>query len=217
MNRVLAVRGRVVPVSATPLTLHARLADGETVDGQSAIARAPGIERVWLTPPQAGPTADALAAIGEADLIVMGPGSLFTSLLPSLLVPGIADAIRASTAVRVFVCNVATQAGETAGYDLARHVEAISDHAGAGTLDVVLANSRFDARVPSDYLAEPVRLRWPPAAGEVVAAAPRLVIDDVVDPDNAHHHDPSHLAAALLRILEREAPARRAAAVARTA
>ncbi len=96
MNRILAVRGQVLPVSATPLTLHARLRDGTVVDGQSRIMRTSGIDRVWLTPADVEPSEDALAAIAEADLIVLGPGSLFTSLLPSLLIPGIRDAVMTS-------------------------------------------------------------------------------------------------------------------------
>ena len=212
MNRVLAVRGQVVPVSPTPLTLHARLRDGTVLEGQSRIARAEGIERVWLTPDDVAASADAIAAIADADLIVLGPGSLYTSLLPSLLLPQIRDAVATSPALRVFVCNVATQRGETAGYDLADHLEALTAHAKPGLIDVVLANNHFAARVPRDWTAEPVRLRWPPAA----AAPPRLVLDDVVDPAFAHHHDPERLAAAIFRVYEREGQRRRAG-VARSA
>lgn len=212
MNRVLAVRGQVLPVSPTPLTLHARLRDGTVLEGQSRIARAEGIERVWLTPDDVAASDDAVAAIADADLIVLGPGSLYTSLLPSLLLPQIRDAVAASPALRIFVCNVATQRGETAGYDLADHLEALTAHAKPGLIDVVLANNHFAARVPRDWTAEPVRLRWPPAA----AAAPRLVLDDVVDPAFAHHHDPERLAAAIFRVFEREGQRRRAG-VARSA
>ena len=125
MNRILAVRGQVLPVSPTPLTLHARLTDGSVVDGQSQIMRTEGIERVWITPDGVQASEDALAAIAEAELIVLGPGSLFTSLLPSLLIPAIRDAVLHATAPRIFVCNVATQEGETTGYDLAAHLEAL--------------------------------------------------------------------------------------------
>ena len=111
MNRVLAVRGQVLPATATPLILHAELADGTVIDGQSAIARAPSIARAWITPTDVRASEDALAAIADADLIVLGPGSLYTSLLPSLLLPEIRDAVAASPALRVFVCNVATQRG----------------------------------------------------------------------------------------------------------
>jgi uncharacterized cofD-like protein len=167
--------------------------------------RTAGIERVWLTPDDVAASEEALAAIAEADLVVLGPGSLYTSLLPSLLIPQIRDAVLASAAPRVFVCNVATQAGETAGFDLAAHLEALTTHTGAGIVDAVLANNTFTARTPPDWSAEPVRLRWPPD----VQPVPRLVLDDVVDPDNAHHHDPARLAAAVIRTFEREPRLRR--------
>jgi uncharacterized cofD-like protein len=147
---------------------------------------------------------DAIAAIGEADLVVVGPGSLYTSLLPSLLLPAIREAVLASPAVRLYVCNVATQEGETQGMDLLGHVEALTAHTAPGIVDIVLANNRFDARIPPDWTAETVRLHWPSTA-----TAPRLVLDDVVDPDNAHHHDPGRLAAAVMRTYEAAAGSRR--------
>ena len=213
MNRVLAVRGQVLPATATPLILHAELADGSVVDGQSLITRTPGVRRAWLTPLGVRASEDALAAIAEAELIVLGPGSLYTSLLPSLLLPEIRDAVAASSALRVYVCNVATQQGETSGFDLAAHLEALVAHAGTGIVDAVLANNDFDALVPTDYPAEPVRLRWPPD----LATPPKLILDEVVDPENAHHHDPARLASAVVGLYERESGARRRSAVARTA
>jgi uncharacterized cofD-like protein len=210
MNRVLAVRGRVLPVSPVPLTLHARLRDGRTVDGQSAIARSFGIEAVWLTPEEVPVSPEAIAAIEEAEAIVLGPGSLFTSVLPPLLLPPVREAVRAADAVRLYVCNVATQLGETSGFDLADHVEALVRALGPGLVDVVLANSApvGSATGPS----EPVRLRWPPA----VEPVPRLVLDEVIDPENPHHHEPRRLAAAVLGIVEAGRRARRRSA-ARTA
>jgi uncharacterized cofD-like protein len=218
MNRILAVRGQVVPVSPTPLTLHARLADGTVVDGQSEIMRTPGIDRVWITPDDVRASSDALAAIAEAELIVLGPGSLYTSLLPSLLIPTIREAIEQSNAPRIYVCNVATQEGETTGFDLAAHVEALAANAGASLVDIVLANNHVvavsgsgadaaarrgtgaDGRSPG-----PVKLRWPPAVDPV----PRLILDDVVDPLEPHHHDPSRLAVAIIRALDGETGIRR--------
>ncbi|MEO7664361.1 MAG: gluconeogenesis factor YvcK family protein [Candidatus Limnocylindrales bacterium] len=213
MNRVLAVRGQVLPVSGVPITLHARTRNGVVVSGQSQVMRTSGIEKVWITPADVAASEDAIAAIGDADLIVIGPGSLFTSLLPALLVPGIRDAVAAASAPRIYVCNVATQSGETAGYDLADHVEALFGHTVEGLVDIVLANDRFDALVPTSWSAESVRLRWPPA----VTPSPRLVTDDVVDGVNAHHHDPARLAAAVLRAAESESAFRRRAGVARIA
>ncbi len=222
MNRILAVRGQVVPVSPTPLTLHARLTDGTVVDGQSQVMRTPGIDRVWITPDDVEASDDALTAIAEAELIVLGPGSLFTSLLPSLLIPAIRDAVERASAPRIFVCNVATQEGETTGFDLAAHIEALTANTGVGLVDIVLANNHVVGQPASvagvggapgvargeaaaGWPPRPVTLRWPPAIDPV----PRLILDDVVDPENPHHHDPSRLAGALIRALEGETGIRR--------
>jgi uncharacterized cofD-like protein len=214
MNRVLAVRGSVVPASGTPLTLHARLRDGQLVDGQSRIARTRAIESVWLEPPDVRASRDALAAIAEADLVVVGPGSLYTSVLPPLLVPEIRAALAATPALRVFACNVATQAGETEGYDLADHVEALVAHLGPVAVDVVLANNNLTGSVPDIELGVPVKLRWPPVGA---ARRPRLALDDLVDPTNPHHHDPGLLGTSLLAILQREGIRGRRVGVARSA
>jgi uncharacterized cofD-like protein len=218
MNRVLAVRGQVVPASSTPLVLHAALHDGQEVIGQSKIAATSGIERVWLTPEGVEAAADAVAAISEADLIVIGPGSLFTSVLPSLLLPEIRTAVLASSAPRIYVCNVATQPGETTGFDLADHVEALERHASSGIVDIVLANNRAigspDAGLATGADGQAIRLRWPPE----VERPPKLVLDDLVDPDDPRHHDPARLAAAIIRIAEHDGGARRrGGAVARSA
>jgi len=98
-------------------------------------------------------------------------------------------AIRNSSPVKLYVCNVATQRGETQGYDLADHVAALERHTGPGWIDVVLANNRFDAKRPGSYAAEPVKLRWPPVTIFPDSPTPRLVLEDVVDPENAHHHE----------------------------
>ena len=213
MNRVLAVRGRVVPVSTTPSVLHATLYDGTEVHGESSIQNTRWIERVWLSPDDIEPSEDALRAIAEADVIVMGPGSLFTSILPGLLLPEIRDAILASPALRIYVCNVATQKGETEGFDLADHVETLERHTAPGLADVVLANNRPGPAVPAGHGVEPVRLRWPPE----VPPEPRLVLEDVVDPANPHHHDPERLAAAIVKVVESAGYARRRTPIARSA
>ena len=214
MNRVLAVRGRVVPASGTPLTLHARLRDGGLIEGQSRIARTRAIESVWLQPADVRASRDALAAIAEADLVVVGPGSLYTSVLPPLLVPEIRAAVAITPALRVFACNVATQAGETEGYDLADHVEALIAHLGPAAVDIVLANNHAAGNAPDLELGVPVKLRWPPVGA---ARRPRLALDDLVDPANPHHHDPELLAASLFRILQREGVPGRRLGVARSA
>ena len=213
MNRVLAVRGQVVPATATPVSLNASLQDGSLIQGQSRISKTAEIDRVWLTPDGVRACEDALAAIADADLIVIGPGSLFTSILPSVLLPDIRAALVASSALRIYVCNVATQAGETDGFDLADHVEALERHTADGLIDIVLANNRTSAAPSAVTHRESVQLRWPPAG----LHPPRLVLDDLVDPASPIHHDPERLAAAILRIAEREGTARRRNGVARTA
>jgi uncharacterized cofD-like protein len=211
MNRILAVRGQVLPVSSTPLTLHARLADESVVDGQSRIMRTADIDRVWLTPDDVRASEAALAAIADAELIVLGPGSLYTSLLPSLLLPEVRAAVEHAAAPKVFVCNVAMQDGETAGFDLARHVEVLIAHAGPDLVDLVLANNHLTvadttgATHGDETPARAVKLRWPPS----VEPVPRLILDDVVDPENPHHHDPARLAAALVAAFEGETGTRR--------
>ena len=212
MNRVLAVRGQVVPASGTPITLHAATRDGLVLSGQTEVMRTSGIDRVWLTPKDVPAAEDALIAIAEAEIIVLGPGSLYTSVLPVLLIPAIRDAIEAATAIRVYACNVATQTGETAGYDLADHVEALLAHTAPGLIDIVLANDQFD--LPGGDARPPaVALRWPPK----VEPVPHLATDSVADETDPHHHDPARLATAILRACEREASALRRERVARTA
>jgi uncharacterized cofD-like protein len=212
MNRVLAVRGNVVPASATPINLIARTLGGVVVGGQSSIMRTVDIDSVWIEPEDVRASEDALAAIGEAEIIVLGPGSLYTSVLPVLLIPEIRAAVAAAPAIRGYVCNVATQIGETEGYDLADHVEALLRLTQPGLVDLVLANDRFDG-TDAAWPADGVRLRWPPAVDPV----PHLATDGVASDALPHHHDPVRLAVALLRACEREAPALRRERMARTA
>ncbi|HEV8053321.1 MAG TPA: gluconeogenesis factor YvcK family protein [Candidatus Limnocylindrales bacterium] len=210
-NRVLAVRGRVLPVAPVALTLHAELADGRSLEGQSVIARARGIRRVWITPSDVSASEEAIAAIGEAELIVLGPGSLYTSLLPSLLVPRIRAALEEAAGLRVYVANVATQLGETEGYSLAEHLAALHAHGVGGLIDVVVANDNTRARTPAAYASSPVMTDVGTDGSDT-----RVVFGDVVDDDNAHHHDPQKLAGLLLRVLE-ERSTPRTPQVARTA
>jgi uncharacterized cofD-like protein len=165
--------------------------------------RSRGIRRVWLSPATVEASAEAAEAIRAADLIVIGPGSLYTSLLPSLLVPGIRSALDSARGLRVYVANVATQPGETEGYSLSEHVAALAAHDVGALIDVVLANDDTTARVPEGYPAQAVRIDLPPGGTH-----PRLVLAGVVDPDNAHRHDPQRLTQALVHLLETRAETR---------
>ncbi|MGI8927956.1 MAG: gluconeogenesis factor YvcK family protein, partial [Candidatus Limnocylindrales bacterium] len=207
-NRVLAVRGKVVPVAGRPITLHAELSDGSTLDGQSRIARARGIRRVWITPSDIKPNTEALEAIANAEMVVIGPGSLYTSLLPPLLVPGMREALARTSAPRVFVCNVATQVGETEGFTLSDHLASLDAHGLGDVIDAVLVNGNFTARQPENYPAAPVRVDRALSH----ATGPHIFPRDLVDEKNAHRHDPHKLATTLLelhdeRVIQRRQPA----------
>ncbi|SEC39631.1 YvcK family protein [Paenibacillus sp. GP183] len=142
MNRVFAVRGRVLPASNQAIHLKAEMLDGSIVEGESNIPKAQGvIKRVYIEPPDVSPLEEALQAIREADGIVCGPGSLYTSLLPNLLVPHVVDEIAASQAVKMYICNVMTQPGETDEYSVSDHLKAIHDHVGHPLFDYVIVNN----------------------------------------------------------------------------
>ena len=141
-SKVLAVKGRVLPVSTQRVRLVATMKDGSIVEGESQIpVSKKGIDRVHLYPPNVEPVESTLEAIRDADAIILGPGSLYTSILPNLLVDGVAEALCKSKAVKIYICNVMTQPGETDNYTAAMHAKAIIDHAGEGAIDYVLVNS----------------------------------------------------------------------------
>ncbi|HEY7024019.1 MAG TPA: gluconeogenesis factor YvcK family protein [Candidatus Limnocylindrales bacterium] len=197
-NRVLAVRGSVVPVAGEPITLHAELDDGSELEGESQIQYARGINHVWITPDDIRPTEEALTAIAAADVVVIGPGSLYTSLMPPLLVPGMREALARTSAARVFVCNVATQLGETEGYGVLRHLEALARHGLGDLVDVVLVNDNTHARQLPDDPASPVELD----VGVARRGLPMIMSRDVVDDDNAHKHDARKLTAAIVDLYD---------------
>ena len=147
-SRILAVRGQIVPSTTADVTLGAKFDDGEVVWGESEIShQGKRIEQLYIRPEHAHAYPEAVDAIRQADMIVIGPGSLYTSVLPNLLVRDIRDAIRVSRAVKVYVANVATQHGETDGFSVADHVRAIERHVGRGLIDYVLANSNVAERL----------------------------------------------------------------------
>ena len=141
-SKVLAVKGRVLPASKEHVRLDATMEDGTVVEGESRIPKVhKRIQRVHLFPKKVTPVQGALDAIAGADAIILGPGSLYTSIMPNLLVEGVAETLRKSKAIKIYICNVMTEPGETDGYTASMHVKAILDHAGRGTVDYVLVNS----------------------------------------------------------------------------
>jgi uncharacterized cofD-like protein len=128
-SRVLAVRGQVLPSANRPLVLQATMTDGAVVEGETAIVAYAGtIDVLRVLPPDVTPLPEALEAIRDADVIILGPGSIYSSLLPNLLIPGMAEALAASPAIKIFICNVMTQPGETDHYSAARHLEVVLQH-----------------------------------------------------------------------------------------
>jgi len=154
-GRVLAVTGRVLPSTLQDVRLVAEIfIPGQDklvqVKGESAITGAGGdVRRVWLEPTNPLAYPPTIQAILSADLIIIGPGSLFTSLLPDLLVPDLVEAVRASKAIRFFVCNVASQPGETQGYTCGDHVHTIEQHVNGPLFDMVICNKNFSAKLPA--------------------------------------------------------------------
>jgi uncharacterized cofD-like protein len=201
-ERVLAMRGRVLPSTLGNVTLVADVLVGDPpiaqrIVGESAIPEARGrIERVALEPAAVRAYPPALRAILQADLVVIGPGSLYTSILPNLLVPGIADALSHSQALRVYVCNLATQPGETDNYSVADHVAVIGQYIPIECLDVVLANDNLS--IPPDRGGGKTIYVQPVAPPGV-----RLVTADLVDERRPWRHDSVKVAGAVAGLLER--------------
>jgi len=199
-GRVLAVHGRVLPSTLHNVRLVADVllpnAINEVrVEGESHIPESAGrVRHVWLEP--SGPPAfpQAIQAILAADLIVVGPGSLYTSLLPNLLVPDLTEAIRASRALKVYVSNVATQQGETDAYTCADHVRALNQHVGEGLFDVVLCNDHYEGKLPDG-------VRFVRSEGEACAGC-ALRSADLVDNLYPWRHDPVKLTQALIELYQ---------------
>ena len=154
MSHVLAITGRVIPVTGTDVQLEAVFENGSRVVGESRIfsfkkEQDCRISHVSLIPARPKALPAALQAIREADLVILGPGSLYTSIIPNLLVEGVVDEICHSKALKIYICNIMTQEGETEGYTAADHVSALLEHGTQGLIDVCLANSQ---QIPAELL-----------------------------------------------------------------
>jgi len=214
-SQVLAVRGQVLPCTVQDVTLEADRIDGTVARGETEISRESGdspILGLRLVPKEGGPVRAlpaALQAVREADLVVIGPGSLYTSILPNFLVPELAEAVREAPGLRVFVCNLMTQPGETDGFDCLDHVRAFESIAGTGLIDIVLVNtgstSAWRLEAYREQGAEPVRadlVRIREAGYAVCGAA-------LVDPGRQVRHDPMRLAGLLIELAARHGRRRR--------
>ncbi|WP_102707493.1 gluconeogenesis factor YvcK family protein [Terribacillus saccharophilus] len=199
ISRVLKVKGNIYPIANQNVVLHAEMTDGEIVTGESNIPLAnKQIKRVFVSPLPVKPLPDAIEAIKQADLIVISPGSLYTSVMPNLIVPEIENALRDAPGKVVYVCNVMTQYGETTGYTAGDHIQAIHDHIGADIVSkIVVNNSQIEQDIRENYAeehAEPVVYdisRLKSLGLEVVEA-------DIIDHDQRKLRHDTHKIAKLL-------------------
>jgi len=198
-SKVLAIRGRIFPSTVSNVHLAAKLADGKRVQGETNISRSTvPIRKLELVPRRVRPLSAAVEAIGQADLIVLGPGSLYTSVIPNLLIPEIAESVARSRAPRVYIANLMTQPGETTDYTLSEHIRAIQDHVKKRVIDSVVANVRpVSPEVRQRYFeqgAAPVRID----AERVAKLKVKLVTDDLLEEHGVIRHNSEQLAGLLV-------------------
>lgn len=201
-SRVLNIKGRVLPATLETVRLRATLADGSVVDGETNISRSRHpIVRLSLDPEMARPLDDALEAISSADAIVLGPGSLYTSVLPNFLVDGIARAVAESTALKIYICNVMTQSGETDAFTASAHVRALFEQTGQRVCDTVIVNVEPPRRLVEAYAEEGQEPVVPDRAA-LEALGVRVVGSNVISETSTVRHDPARLADVVLRLID---------------
>ena len=212
-SEVLAVRGEIFPATLADVRLSAQLANGRRAEGESQIHdTSVRIRKLSIVPARCRPMPETLEAVAEADLITVGPGSLYTSLLPNLLVSRIAEQIARSKATRVFIGNLMTQPGETRGYTASEHLESILQHLGRNIFDFALLNNRpFPIRMRRRYAAEQAE----PVANDLVKLEALGVVPVCVPllqaQDGVARHDPDRLARLLLDLVSRRSRSSKAA------
>jgi uncharacterized cofD-like protein len=198
-SEILATHGHIFPATTANIELEALMKDGSRVRGETKITASKGrIRELFLVPPDPEPLAQTLATIAQADMITIGPGSLFTSLIPNLLVRGIPRAIRESSAIKVYVCNLMTQANESLGLSAADHLQALNDHAGCQIFDYALINrAPVSEELKAKYALE--------GASQIVADLEAIealgvcpVLGDYLFEDGVARHNTDRLARDLL-------------------
>jgi uncharacterized cofD-like protein len=205
-SHVLSIKGRIFPSTTKSVSLVAELEDGKLVRGETNISRSESpVRRVSLNPPDCPALQDSLEALEQADLILIGPGSLYTSLLPNLIVPGVAEAISRSSGLVVYLCNIMTQPGETTHYTIGDHIRALLEHCPGLPLSFVLAN---ETPVPDAILdryrmegAEQVVAQTDAEAENVVPCP--LIFEDLLAPGDVVRHDGAKLASAMQALFRR--------------
>ena len=203
-SQILNVRGKVIPSTLSDIRLKAEMTDGTLIEGESEIPKAhKRIRRVGIEPSNVQATSSAVDAIMKADVLILGPGSLYTSVIPNLMVEGIREAVLRSDAVKIYVCNVMTQPGETDGYGAFEHVQALITHAGAQFLDYVIVN---DQNVTETQLAQyqlkgsiPVT----PDIKKIERLGIKVVPKSLISNKDLVRHNPQKLAQAVISLIYR--------------
>jgi uncharacterized cofD-like protein len=204
MSKVMNVKGKVLPAANRSIVLHAEMEDGTIVSGESKIPyHGSKIKRVFLTPEDVVPLSETIREIRRADLIVVGPGSLYTSILPNLLVPKIGEEVVKAKARKIYICNVMTQAGETLDYTASDHVEALYNHIGSSFIDTILVN---DEEVPETIqekyakeLAKPVFFD----TSRLSSLGLEIIHDKIIQYNgNVIRHDTNKVASLLYKLLK---------------
>ena len=194
-SKILAIRGNVIPATLNKVVLTARYKDGTETEGESKIPEhSSPIDRLYIRPADSRPTVEALQAIQKAQTIILGPGSLYTSIMPNLLIEGMHDAIRKSNAVKIYVCNVMTQPGETDNYTASRHVKSIIDHTGPGVIDLCIVNT---GKIPPELLEKYKGENAHPVVvdkNKLNALKCKVIQDNVIDTKDFVRHDSQKLA-----------------------
>lgn len=198
-SKVLAVRGQVLPATTEAVRLTATLRDGSVVEGESKIPLSGQcVDHVSIVPEDVSPVPGAVAAIREADACILGPGSLYTSVLPNLLVRGITDELRRTKAVKIYICNVMTQPGETDGYTASQHVKTIIDHVGLGVIDYVVVNAQEVAPLLKERYAAQGAFPVDPDIEAIEALGVRAVKANIINETDLVRHDPEKLSQTIM-------------------
>jgi uncharacterized cofD-like protein len=200
-SEVLAIKGVIYPSTNSNVQLLAELEDGSMVEGETRItAQRKRIRRVQLNPVDAHPLPYALEAIASADLITLGPGSLYTSLIPNMLVHEVIGAVRASAAVKIYIQNIMTQPGETDGYSTADHVQALAEHCGG----ILFPNVMLNNAIPSAEMLKPYEAEHATLVeidrDKLVSLGMNVVERDLLTQDGKIRHDPDKLARAVIEM-----------------
>jgi uncharacterized cofD-like protein len=200
-SKILSVKGRVLPATLQTSTLCAELENGEIIKGESNISKTSGrISRLFLNPEYNKPLAEVIQAIKEAEAIILGPGSLYTSVLPNLLVGGMTEAIKESKALKIYICNVMTQPGETDDFNASDHLKALFKHSGGKIVDYIIMNSKMPTRLLDKYKAQGAHPVMPDGA-ELVKMGVEVVATPLINETDLVRHDPSTLSEVIIKFI----------------